>query len=308
MKPPGMLPRLSEIADINIGRVYHPRAPEGDIHYETFARLAVFFGRNTPVHRHQSFFQVHILTEGTIHLDLDGAAFGGSAPAIIFTPPSVPHSFWSDEHTDGHVLTIRQDLVRDWFRDIPGPWSDDLLRAPAFVTIASDDREGGAEFDALAATSGLIAREFGGEQVGRSIALKSLAQSLFVNLTRLLAAHPSSVSTGHSRTAEVALFMRFCDLIEAHFREHISLTNYADRLAVSETRLAGICRRIAGEPPKEIVHERLAQEAKRLLRFTDVPVSEICYRLGFVDPAYFSRFFTKRTGRSPSRFRLEDAF
>ena len=73
---------------------------------------------------------------------------------------------------------------------------------------------------------------------------------------------------------------------------------------VAEMRLDDICRRMANLPSKEVVHERLLQEARRLLRFSAVPVSEIGYQLGFADPAYFSRFFTKRTGLPPSQFRL----
>ncbi len=60
---------------------------------------------------------------------------------------------------------------------------------------------------------------------------------------------------------------------------------------------------MAYRPPKEMIHERLLQEARRLLQFSAIPVSEISYQLGFADPAYFSRFFTKRCGTSPSQYR-----
>jgi len=106
------------------------------------------------------------------------------------------------------------------------------------------------------------------------------------------------------RSEDLRLFLNFCDLVEAHFRDHLTLTEYAGRLSVTEARLNDICRRMANLPSKEVVHERLLQEARRLLRYSAVPVSEISYQLGFVDPAYFSRFFAKRTGTPPSQFRL----
>jgi len=37
--------------------------------------------------------------------------------------------------------------------------------------------------------------------------------------------------------------------------------------------------------------------------YTSKPVSEIAYALGFDDPAYFTRFFSQRTGLSPRAFR-----
>ena len=102
----------------------------------------------------------------------------------------------------------------------------------------------------------------------------------------------------------MALFLQFCDMVEAHFRDHMTLGEYAKGLSVTEARLNDICRRMANQPSKEIVHERMLQEARRLLRYTATPIGEICFQLGFADPAYFSRFFTRRTGQSPSQFRV----
>ena len=52
-----------------------------------------------------------------------------------------------------------------------------------------------------------------------------------------------------------------------------------------------------------MVHTRVLLEAKRELVYTSAAVSEIAYALGFDDPAYFTRFFSKRTGMAPRTFR-----
>jgi AraC family 4-hydroxyphenylacetate 3-monooxygenase operon regulatory protein len=62
---------------------------------------------------------------------------------------------------------------------------------------------------------------------------------------------------------------------------------------------------MAKQPSKAIVHERALSEARRLLRFTQIPVAELSYQLGFADPAYFSRFFKQRTGLPPGEFRRQ---
>jgi AraC family transcriptional activator of pobA len=46
-------------------------------------------------------------------------------------------------------------------------------------------------------------------------------------------------------------------------------------------------------------------EAKRALCYTNQTVAEIAYTLGFVDPAYFTRSFTKHAGVSPRRYRSQ---
>lgn len=48
---------------------------------------------------------------------------------------------------------------------------------------------------------------------------------------------------------------------------------------------------------------RVLFEAKRQLRYTSKAVSEIAYALGFDDPAYFTRFFSRRAGMSPRAYR-----
>ena len=300
------------IPDIHIGRAYDRRDPECDVHYETFGRLADFFGRNTPPHRHYCFFQVHFLVRGSIRLNLDGKVYSGQAPLLIFTPPTLPHSFYTEEDTDGHVLTVRQEIVRAWFQAMPGQWPEGRLRESAFLEFSELADGGKQEFDTLEKLAELLHREFFGDDAtmpyppGRSTALLALGECFFIVVSRLLRARSADAPTHQKRHEDLRLFLKFCDLIELHFREHLTLSDYARRLAITEARLNDICRRMAGRPSKDVAHERLFQEARRLLRFSGVPVSEIAYQLGFTDPAYFSRFFAKRAGVPPSQFRHDE--
>mgnify|MGYP002041108330 FL=1 len=82
------------------------------------------------------------------------------------------------------------------------------------------------------------------------------------------------------------------------------LGRYASSLGVTEARLNDVCRRIADLPSKRLVHERVMQESKRLLLFTGSSINEICYQLGFKDPAYFSRFFQRYAKTAPGEYRL----
>lgn len=295
---------VQPIPDIHIGRAYDQRDPECEIHYETFGRLADFFGRNTPAHRHYCFFQIHLLERGSINLNLDGQVYAGKAPLLIFTPPTIPHAFYSEADSDGHVLTIRQEVVRAWFQSMPGQWPESLLREPAFVELASV--ADAPSYQRLLAWVQLLQQEFGQDEKGRSAALLALGQGILIELARILTAHGASTVARPERSEDLRVFLSFCDLVEAHFRDHLTLTDYAGHLKVTEARLNDICRRMANRPSKEVVHERLLQEACRLLRYSAVPVTEISYQLGFADPAYFSRFFTKRAGMPPSQFRVAE--
>lgn len=63
------------------------------------------------------------------------------------------------------------------------------------------------------------------------------------------------------------------------------------------------CRAVAGTTPGQLIADRIILEAKRALRYSDLPVSDVAYGLGFHDPAYFSRYFLRATGSTPSAFR-----
>jgi AraC family transcriptional regulator, 4-hydroxyphenylacetate 3-monooxygenase operon regulatory protein len=293
------------IPDIHIGRVYDPDEPDIDLHYETFERLAEFFGRNTPAHRHQSFYQIHLLTEGCIRLHLDDLFYEGDAPLVFTTPPNVPHAFYTDDTTRGHTLTVHQETVRGWIAAMPGQWPESLLRDKAVVRLAEPLVREDADAHRLIALAAMLRNEYARHERGRSSAVLALGQLFFIGVSRLvLAALPDS-RVLRGKGDDLRMFLRFCDLVDARYREHGTLTDYARYLNVTEARLNDICRRISNQSSKELIHDRLFQEARRLLLFSAVPVNEIGYQLGFTDPAYFSRFFSKRANVPPSRFRTQ---
>ena len=55
-----------------------------------------------------------------------------------------------------------------------------------------------------------------------------------------------------------------------------------------------------------MIQRRVVLEAKRALLYSNMTVTEAAYYLGFSDPAYFSRFFAKATGKSPRAFRRKE--
>ena len=54
-------------------------------------------------------------------------------------------------------------------------------------------------------------------------------------------------------------------------------------------------RQATGRPASAAIEERVIREARRNLAYSNLPISEIAYELGFADPAYFSRVFARAT-------------
>lgn len=104
---------------------------------------------------------------------------------------------------------------------------------------------------------------------------------------------------------ETKLFKDFSLLVEQNFKSMHAVSEYAERLALSPKSLTKNFQRVGAESPSDFIKNRILLEAKRQLIYTDVPVKEIAYDLGYNDAAYFTRFFTKAENKSPLQFRKE---
>lgn len=91
-------------------------------------------------------------------------------------------------------------------------------------------------------------------------------------------------------------------LAQKHIR-NLSLEFLAQKLGMSPRTLA---RRFSDElktSPGKWIQEKRLDMARTLLEETTLRVSEVCYRVGYQDPASFSRLFFKATEMSPGDFR-----
>lgn len=295
-----MATERSPIPNINIGQVYDQRYSDSEIHYDRLSNLAGFFGRNMPVHRHDRFFQMHYVKSGAVRVYLDDRQYVERGPMFFLTPPTIPHSFATEPESEGHVLTVKQQLV--WaLLDQNSGLAPSPTMSPVCVALDKLDTEFKPEADRLSFLLDELRREFDGRDVGRGPALEALTRLIMIGLFRLAG---QSLSAPPARHEDLQIFHRFNALIEEHYLEHLPITVYAQSLGVSEARLNEICRRVAVLPSKQLVLERLMQEAKRLLLFTGHSSNEICYQLGFKDPAYFSRFFQRYAHMTPGEYRL----
>lgn len=99
------------------------------------------------------------------------------------------------------------------------------------------------------------------------------------------------------------IIRKFNLLVEANFKSEHSVSFYAGQLCKSPKTLSNLFAIFNQKTPSQIIQERITVEAKRLLCYTDRSIKHITYELGFEDVPYFSNFFKKNTGISPSDFR-----
>ena len=130
--------------------------------------------------------------------------------------------------------------------------------------------------------------------------LQMLLKRLIIMSTRL-AKNQLVVKTLNNEQIEV--IRKFNFLVDIHYKTKRKVSDYAEMLFKSPKTLSNLFSIYNQKTPQQIILERLALEAKRLIHFTDRQNQEIAYELGFNDPAHFSRFFKKMTQKTPSEYR-----
>jgi len=130
--------------------------------------------------------------------------------------------------------------------------------------------------------------------------LQMMLKRILILCTRIYKGQENFKAVDHSK---VDIIRDFNFLVETHFREKHTVSEYASLLNKSPKTISNLFKKINSKTPLQIIQDRRMLEARRLLRHTDKGISEIGYEIGFNDIQAFSRFFKKYEGSSPSDFR-----
>ena len=102
------------------------------------------------------------------------------------------------------------------------------------------------------------------------------------------------------------LARRVCDYIESNFDQKISLDSLAAMTGLSRDHFARAFHQSVGMPPHSYLLRRRLDQVERLLRETQLPLSQIALATGFSDQSHLARHFRRQTGMSPSHARWRD--
>jgi AraC family transcriptional activator of pobA len=247
-------------------------------------------------HRHILLSQCILVTTGPVTAVLDDVRTVLAGPAVMIVPAGTVHSFRFHADTQGHVLTI--DLARMLIAATAVHQSpiESLFSVPRAIDLREDPLLAIRVEQLLEKLS----QEF--RQPGSWAA--PVGSWLACCALWILAQGTGGEGAPKLHSSrDVERLRRFRHLIESQYLKHWSVERYARRLALSETSLNRLCRRLVGATAFDLIQQRMALEARRRLVYAASSVSGIAGELGFKDPAYFSRFFRRHSGSSPHEFR-----
>jgi len=110
--------------------------------------------------------------------------------------------------------------------------------------------------------------------------------------------------TGSQRSARLnQILEQFLALVNEYHCSERGMAFYADKLCLTPKYLSKLIRQASGRSAPEWIDEFVILEAKNLLKYTNLAIKEIVYRLHFPNQSVFYKFFKAHTGMTPSEYR-----
>lgn len=212
------------------------------------------------------------------YLGADGRRTTVTAPALIWLTPGTPHHYAADAGTGWDEA----------FVDFSGPATATYTE----LGYIEPDRPVVPLSDAAPARAA-ISRIARAARPGNPLLEVETGAAVHELLVALRRARADTNADGDPVLAALAR-----DAFQP-----LSVAEHAARHGMTAAELRTAVRRAAGCSPKDYLLTVRLGRAKELLAATELPVAAVARRVGYDDPAYFSRLFTRRVGTAPIRFR-----
>jgi YesN/AraC family two-component response regulator len=145
--------------------------------------------------------------------------------------------------------------------------------------------------------------------IERSLKLRQVLQRRYAGLQLPTSTAPLQ-EEALSEYFDVPIEDAFLQRVISEIQDNLSDSNFGAaelcrKLTLSSSQMHRKLKAVTDETPIDIIRKLRLNKAKEMLRNTGKNISEIGVEVGFDDPAYFSRVFTKEFGVSPSEFQKQ---
>jgi AraC family transcriptional activator of pobA len=265
-------------------------------HVEDIATRSRGLGWEIAPHRHNRLSQIIAVFDGQWTVDLDDKHHELQGNWLVLIPAGVVHGFHFASNTQGFVLSLNDSLLAGQSESTAGELSA-LVWKPQALEFKDTQ-----QIERFCSYIKLLKHELTADEVAQNLAVNYLVQLILVTVLRQQRLQAMTLSNA---SRESNILLKFRALIEQHYVQHLAVKDYAQQLHISISKLNRLCQTLLNDSPKAIIHQRLVIEAKRRLIYTKQSVEEISVVLGFIDPAYFSRFFKQMVGVTAGAFRQQ---
>ena len=248
-------------------------------------------------HRHD-FYHLFWIESGNGTFVSDGRSYPLTRGSLIFVSPGQVHAWKCNDTLKGYVLCFEPASLFSG-SDRPYRLLHDLAQFSATTKDRATFQVAGSTYRILRVAFKNLADEFHGSAEFRCDMVRSQITALLIRLHRLCLSTPSVEAQGYS----THLTNRFLSLLEKEAGKLQRARYYTSALSVSPRVLVDAVLAETGKSPSAWIRDRTLLEARRLLIYTDLTISEIAHRLNFRNVSYFVRFYRRLAGVPPGASR-----
>lgn len=253
-----------------------------------------------PVHA-LTYYDITFITEGEGRFVLDNQTHKAEPCDVFFSKPGEIRSWDINNIVNGYALIFEDEFLSSFFKDAQ------FVQHLSYFSPGKDSSKLHLSDDFYMQIIHLlqsIKKEINARQPKDVHILRALLYEVLMLLNRTYQ-NTVSIGSGDRRKENNIYLSRFIKLVEENMREQHSVQYYADRLCITPNYLNEIISSAMPVSAKQYIRNKLMDEAKRLLVYTDQPVSEIALFLHFSTVSYFIRSFRQYTGKTPFMYRQE---
>ncbi|MHB1484991.1 MAG: AraC family transcriptional regulator [Saccharofermentanales bacterium] len=267
------------------------------IHYFEYAKDYIFHGES------HDFWEIVYVDKGEIEVMADKTGYKLKHGEMIFHKPDEFHNLWANGHSAPNLVVVTfvcNSKAMKFFEGkiIQGEDYEKNLFA-TIITEAKNAYSSPLNETYLQKLERQKAPVFGSEQLIR-ISLESLLINLYrkgssINKTK-------KISTITKRRFENDKIDKVIKYLEDNIYNNIKFDDVCRHTNYSKTNLKILFKSVKGAGAMEFYRNLRINEIKRLIREDTCNFTDIAGKMSFSTVHYFSRYFKKATGMTPTEY------
>ena len=261
-----------------------------------FALSKLIPGKSLPKVESNELYKILWLRKGNIQILIDGIIYQVKENEILFLTPL--HNWELNSPTD-HLINL--EFNREFYciqqHDHEVSCYGYLFFGSSEVPIVQLEPVEVQSFDLLLQ---VMLEEFENTDHIQGEMLQVLLKRFLIKSTRLAR---RTLENPQINQDKLDLIRQYNVLVEMHFKSKHKVAEYASILNKSPKTISNLFREYNNKTPLQVIQDRIALEAKRMLLYSNRTSKEVAFELGFEDAAHFSRFFKKSVGKRPSEYK-----
>ncbi len=257
-------------------------------------RCFALSNEDTPPHWHNH-SEILYIRKGSCTIYINGASLDCCEGDIVFVPRGSLHSTLSQESYRYFALVIGDSLLLPELKDshYSAALSPFLEDTPCDAVPIDTSLAGRSGMTGIIET---IIDEYKGKKKGYRGMIKAELCRFFTLLKREVPA-PERVDQQDRMTVKMKQVIQF---ISSHYRDKIHQAEMARDTGMSSQHFCRTFKNYTGQTFVSYLNDYRLEQADRLLKETDLPVTRIPELTGFCNVNYFSRLYRTKYGFSPS--------